>query len=266
MKQLKVNSTWLKRTSALSDAEKGRLFTAMLQYAIDGGAPALSGREALLWDEAQDQIDQQRSISEKRSVAGKSGADKRWQTIANDSKPWQTIANDSKEKALPIPPEPPITPVKENLKKTPPKGGAKESTLSPALQDAVNAFKEMRQKMRKPMTPLAVDLLVQKLQKLAPGDEQKQVAMLMQSIENGWSGVYELKTDQVRGKKTGPHTFFNYKEKGECVDLKSIEATLDTDFGGPSEGLARSRKNNTLLNYNETQTEVKPIELNLEEL
>lgn len=60
--------------------------------------------------------------------------------------------------------------------------------------------------------------------------------------------------------------FSNYKQKGEYVDLKSIEATLDTDFGGPPEGLARSRKNNTLLNYNETQTEVKPIELNLEEL
>ena len=75
------------------------------------------------------------------------------------------------------------------------------------------------------------------------------------------------RTDEGRAnKKTGPHTFFNYKEKGECVDLKSIEATLDTDFGGPPEGLARSRKNNTLLNYNETQTEVKPIELNLEEL
>lgn len=97
----------------------------------------------------------------------------------------------------------------------------------------MTAFKEMRQKMRKPMTPLAVDLMVQKLQKLAPGDEQKQVAMLMQSIENGWTGVYDLKTDAVR-------TW----ERGE----------------------SKVKSRNTLLNYNETQTEVKPIELNLEEL
>ena len=122
--------------------------------------------------------------------------------------------NRCEEKEVPSsPPEPPVITPKKETKKTLSKERAKESLLSTALQDAVNAFKEMRQKMRKPMTPLAVDLLVQKLQKLAPGDEQKQIAMLMQSIENGWTGVYELKTDQVRGKKTGPHTFFNYVEK-----------------------------------------------------
>lgn len=70
-------------------------------------------------------------------------------------------------------------------------------------------------------------------------------------------------------KKTGPHTFFNYKEKGECVDLKSIEATLDTDFGGPPPGLERSRRNNTLLNYKEegkSHPTIEEIKLDLNEL
>jgi hypothetical protein len=143
-----------------------------------------------------DDIDEQLSISEKRAEAGRVGGSKPKQTEANESKPKQTEANASKEKTPPIPPTPPITPVKENIKKTPPKGGAKESELSFELRQALDEFKAMRNRMRKPMTPLAVDLLVKKLQTLAPGDEQKQIAMLMQSIENGWTGVYELKQEQ----------------------------------------------------------------------
>ena len=196
MKTLKIKTSWLKRMESLSDAECGRLFRGMLQYASSGTVPSLSGSERIVWATAMDEIDDQLSISEKRAEAGRIGGSKPKQTEANESKPKQTEAKASKEKTPPIPPTPPITPVKENTKKTPPKGGAKESTLSFELRQAVDEFKAMRSRMRKPMTELAVDLLVQKLEKLAPGDTDKQVAMLMQSIENGWPGVYELKQEQ----------------------------------------------------------------------
>jgi hypothetical protein len=196
MKTLKIKTSWLKRMESLSDAECGRLFRGMLQYASSGTVPSLSGSERIVWATAMDDIDEQLSISEKRAEAGRVGGSKPKQTEANESKPKQTEANASKEKTPPIPPTPPITPVKENIKKTPPKGGAKESELSFELRQALDEFKAMRNRMRKPMTPLAVDLLVKKLQTLAPGDEQKQIAMLMQSIENGWTGVYELKQEQ----------------------------------------------------------------------
>lgn len=198
MKTLKIKTSWLKRMESLSDAECGRLFRGMLQYASSGTVPSLSGSERIVWATAMDEIDDQLSISEKRAEAGRIGGSKPKQTEANESKPKQTEANESKEKTPPIPPTPPITPVKENTKKTPPKGGAKESTLSFELRQAVDEFKAMRSRMRKPMTQLAVDLLVQKLEKLAPGDTDKQVAMIMQSIENGWTGVYELKQEPVK--------------------------------------------------------------------
>ena len=198
MKQLKIKTSWLKRMELLSDAECGRLFRGMLQYAASGETPSLTGSERIVWAVAEEEIDEQQGISEKRSGAGRNGSSKRWQTIANDSKPKQTIANDSKEKELPSsPPKPPVnTPLKEK-KETLSKEREKKKDGSP-LDDALKAFKEMRVRMRKPMTQLAVDLLVQKLEKLAPGDTEKQVAMLMQSIENGWPGVYELKQEQKR--------------------------------------------------------------------
>lgn len=196
MKTLKIKTSWLKRMESLSDAECGRLFRGMLQYASSGEVPSLSGSERIVWATAMDEIDDQLSISEKRAEAGRIGGSKPKQTEANESKPKQTEAKASKEKTPPIPPTPPITPVKENTKKTPPKGGAKESTLSFELRQAVDEFKAMRSRMRKPMTELAVKLLLERLDKLAQGDEQKMVAMLMQSIENGWTGVYELKQEQ----------------------------------------------------------------------
>jgi len=266
MKQLKLKTSWQTAIEDLSDAECGRLFRGMLQYASSGEAPKLGGSERILWAKARAEIDEQRSISEKRADAGRIGGSKPKQTEANGSKPKQTEANGSKEKTPPIPPTPPITPVKENLKKTPPYGGAKESQLSFVLRQAVDEFKAMRNRMRKPMTPLAVDLMLKKLEQLAPGNERQQVEILHQSIENGWTGVYELKRE-LR-KRT---SFDNYASANKAhVDLKTIEATLDTDFGGDDRpGLARSRKNNTLLNYKESgknHPDVKEIQLDLEEL
>lgn len=196
MEQLKVKTSWLKRIELLSDAECGRLFRGMLQYASSGETPSLTGSERIVWAVAMEEIDKQQVISRRRADAGHTGGSKPKQTKANESKTKQTEANDNTEKALPSsPPAPPVnTPVKEK-KETLSKEREKKKAESP-LDDALSAFKDMRNRMHKPMTQLAVDLLVQKLEKLAPGDTDKQVAMLMQSIENGWSGVYELKQEQ----------------------------------------------------------------------
>ena len=218
MKQLTIQTTWLTDTEALSDVELGRLFRGMLLYASSGEEPKLSGSERVLWSKARTEVDRQRGISEKRAEAGRIGG----------SKPKQTEANGSKEKTPPIPPTPPITPVKENLKKTPPKGGAKESQLSFVLRQAVDEFKAMRNRMRKPMTPLAVDLMLKKLEQLSPGDEQKQVEILHQSIENGWTGVYELKQDTDRQRDRSRNTLMNYQETGVShANLGDIAMNLE---------------------------------------
>lgn len=68
-------------------------------------------------------------------------------------------------------------------------------TGSPALDDALRGFEEMRKKLRKPLTDRAKKLTLGKLEKLAPGNEAMQVAILDQSVERGWQGVFPLKTD-----------------------------------------------------------------------
>lgn len=69
---------------------------------------------------------------------------------------------------------------------------------SPKLAQAMNDFADMRKQMKKPMTGRAKELLLKKLEKLSHGDEEIKIAILEQSIVNGWLGIYELKSDSGR--------------------------------------------------------------------
>ena len=198
----------------------------MLQYAIDGIAPAISGRESLLWDEAEEQIDKQRDAYTRQQAPNVTRRDEALRRRDEGVTP----RNEGVENASPLSSPTPLsnTPLKER-KKTLSKERAKERNIPTALEQALKDFKDMRNRMHKPMTQLAVDLLVQKLEKLAPGDTDKQVAMIMQSIENGWTGVYELK--QERHGRPKSQTFDNYKAEGNaCPRLDDIALTLEDEL------------------------------------
>lgn len=61
----------------------------------------------------------------------------------------------------------------------------------PALDDAVNEFIKHRKAMRKPMTDKAVQLFLGRLEKLAPGNVDRQIQLINTAIERGWQTVYE---------------------------------------------------------------------------
>jgi phage replication O-like protein O len=60
------------------------------------------------------------------------------------------------------------------------------------LEIAIDDFKEFRKKTKSPMTERAVELLHLNLDKLS-GDDKTKIAILEQSIMNGWKSVYPLK-------------------------------------------------------------------------
>lgn len=72
------------------------------------------------------------------------------------------------------------------------------------LRGPVAEFKKMRKGMRRPLTDHGTGLVLSKLQKWYPGDYAKQAAVINQSIENGWQGIFELKdTQQAGGSRYG---------------------------------------------------------------
>lgn len=104
-------------------------------------------------------------------------------------------------------------------------------TGSSALDDALHGFEEMRKKLRKPLTDRAKKLTLGKLEKLAPGNEEMQIAILDQSIESGWQGVYPLKTENWNGKRDNDKPR-QYREAEKALEMiKRYESGGEDDEG-----------------------------------
>lgn len=127
MKYLKVYTDFAEAMEALSDAERGRLFMSMLQYASTGEAGTLSGAERFVWPIAKQNIDRAQAELEKRAENGRKGGrpkkateSEEKQKKANESKRKQT--KDNKDKAKDKDKENNIIPLSPNGD-IPPKGG-----------------------------------------------------------------------------------------------------------------------------------------------
>ena len=73
MDYLKVFVSFAEFISPLSDAECGRLFRAMLEYASSGTSPELNGNERFLWAVAKNNIDREAEYLAKKREAGSIG-------------------------------------------------------------------------------------------------------------------------------------------------------------------------------------------------
>ena len=89
---VKAYYDWIEQTAALSDAERGRLFIAILEYARSGLEPKLDGRESILFPVFKSIIDRDAKTSTSRAESGSKGGNAK----ANAGKPKQTVANASK--------------------------------------------------------------------------------------------------------------------------------------------------------------------------
>lgn len=96
MKYLKVWTSFIDVLKPLSEAEIGRLFLLMLQYAENSTEPAdFVGNERFIWPVAKQIIDLAEERNEKlRANASKGGLAKsrNKQELANDSKAYQSVA------------------------------------------------------------------------------------------------------------------------------------------------------------------------------
>lgn len=70
---------------------------------------------------------------------------------------------------------------------------------SPEFAEALDAFEEMRRRIRKPLTERAKQMMLKKLSGLAM-DEETQIAILNQSTMNSWQGVFPLEAPRTAKK------------------------------------------------------------------
>ena len=88
-----------------------------------------------------------------------------------------------------------------------------KSTESTELHEALVEFVKFRKLIKKPMTNKALELIIAKLNKLGQSDRER-VAILNQSIERGWAGVFSLKDEEPQGKgyQVDPRKIYNMPE------------------------------------------------------
>lgn len=193
--------------------EKASLLTALSEY-CKGNEPAEMDRIVRMVFTRIIQ-DKETSLSEVRSRAGKKGAKARWKKMANDGKnsingnlPVLPVLPSDKEKVgkekediiQSIYINRDIKTDKDSMAKMAnnDKNGKNDVLLPPELdqdyvREALKDFKDMRQRIRKPMTKRAEELIVKDLMKLSKGDALTAKKILEQSTKNSWQGVFALK-------------------------------------------------------------------------
>ena len=91
--------------------------------------------------------------------------------------------------------------------------------------DAWNSFKEMRNKVKKPLTPRASKMAINKLQKLKENGNDP-IAVLEQSVFNCWTDLYEIKKDGMNFCKSKIAFNSNQSQEARIFD-QSQRPTID---------------------------------------
>lgn len=114
---------------------------------------------------------------------------------------------------------------KEEEKKKEKKKEAARFAADDDLNSAIIAFIDYRKKIKKPMTERAIELLISELNKLS-SDIVTQIAILNQSILNGWQGVFPLKQQSNQGRKEAVPNWMKNRGYQHDYDFEALEKSL----------------------------------------
>ena len=137
MKYLKVFTDFVADMNELGDAERGRLFTAMLIYAETGEEPVLRGNERFVWGTAKKNIDNQREKYDHQCAVNKQVATNRYESLRTVTKENESLQDKDKEK--------------EKIKEILPKGSTKKVFVAPTVEEVEARCREMGYKRTSPI-------------------------------------------------------------------------------------------------------------------
>ena len=163
----------------LEDADRLKFYDAVLEYALNGSETLTERSSArAVFKSVRPQIDvnNQRYENGKKGGAPLGNKNAKKQPKTTKKQPKHNQSTTKKQPNVNVN----VNDNANNINKSP-------------LDIALDNFKDHRKQLKAPMTDQAYKMLLNKLEKLSGGDEEKKVAILNQSIENGWKGVFELK-------------------------------------------------------------------------
>lgn len=124
---------------------------------------------------------------------------------------------------------------KEKKKKKPPTGSARFREFAcgnEELYSALNDFAAFRQKIKKPLTDRAIEMVLNRLSELACAPEEM-VHILYQSVYHGWTGVFPLKNDYYATAARGrPDAMDTLRTLHEQYQNEQYEKELNNEQDG----------------------------------
>lgn len=234
MNELKLSIAEFTETiKALRDAERGRLLTAMLEYARTGAEPELSGNELYTWGAVKAAVDKQRKLYENKVAGAEKARAKKLIRVDINHSDLDINPNQAPRESTP-----PAPPLKENIYIQ------RETTVDPLVNDCNKVIDYLNEvtgsqykhsdTSRKPIHA-----------RLSDGFTVEDCKKVIRSRWKHWRG-----TEMQQYMR--PDTLFRPSK---------FEAYLNA--GDPISGVNKSR--NTLLNYDERSVADVP-ELSLDEL
>jgi len=186
-------TAYAEKFKKLTNEQFGKLIRLMIQYQQDGIAPEIEDiAVALAFDVVKGDIDynnaKYKKVVERNKENGKKGG--RPKTQNNPLGLSKTQKNPSKPKKADYEYEYDYDNEYDNtFRKSKQKEFSKTYVEDEDLNKAIMDFIEHRKKLRKPMTPRAIELFILKVKKLS-NSTSGQIALINTAIERGWQSVY----------------------------------------------------------------------------
>ena len=227
--------SYLEVMEQLNDAEKGRLFTACLQYSKTGEVPQLSGNERFVFPTFKAQIDRDNAKYQEKCRKQSENIKKRWNTSEYQSIPTDTTVyhrippytNDTKTKEK----EKEKTKTKEN---TPPcippsrgEPGKQEDGLSclrEPLRGKLQVWLDYKRERRESYKPTGLSALVSKVSVSAEKyGNQAVMDLIDQAMSCGYKGI---PFDRLAQKNPGMIQQPDKREPGE-FERRAIQRMME---------------------------------------
>ena len=97
MKYLKIFTDFIEVVEPLSNDERGRLFMAMLGYALDGSQHTLTGNERFVWTVAKQHIDREAAAYKTKVEAGREAGRRSGEARRKQTEPKGTKSNETNQ-------------------------------------------------------------------------------------------------------------------------------------------------------------------------
>ncbi len=200
-KGLIINEDIWPMIDELEQDEKAYLLTALSAYYQGDEVPDMDRIVKMVFNQialgnARFDPEKRAELSAKRAEAGRIGGSKQKQNKQTEAKEanGSKISNSAQDKKRED-----IEKIREDEKRE--LSLQKKAELPPELdydnvRIALKDFRDMRTKIKKPMTPRAEQMIINELLKLSEGDPVTAERILDQSIMHSWQGIFPLKEEK----------------------------------------------------------------------